>query len=137
MDDSVGSGASSAGLPLLLEIVGGAASPSHAPAAQIQLLAELNGPVLAALAGEKPGPVRSLDCPCGCVDATTKLLVHDSGGSPRLVVVLSSRQWPDSAAQGSDAAALARSALQEGPGAAVLLPSSTGRACGRSWAILP
>src|SRR5262245_56862968 len=104
---------------------------------QSPLLAALSTPLLAALGGESPGLQRSLACPCGCVDATTKLLVHDDGGTPRLVVLVSPPQWPDSVAHGTDAASRARHALGEDLGAAVLLPSSAGRAAGRSWVILP
>src|SRR5687767_2114130 len=96
-------------------------SPRHAGPALSKLLDELAGPIRAALGGEEPGSLRTFaSCPCGCVDETTRMLVRDSKGSPRFVVLVSSPQWPDMVARGVESAARAREALGGDLEAAVL-----------------
>jgi hypothetical protein len=98
---------------------------------------ELSGPITAGLCGESLGSIVALRFPGACANATTKLLIRDSKGTRRLVLLVSSHLGPDIVARGIEAAARARGLLGNELGAVILPPLTSGRVGGLSYALFP
>jgi hypothetical protein len=117
---------------------GDRAAPPGDPTLALSLArGELSEPIAAALGGRAPMSVVALDFPDSSGNSTSKLLIRDAAGRPRLVLLVSSPRGSEIVARGMERAAAAREALGPDLGDVVLAPVQSGRVQGLSYAILP
>jgi hypothetical protein len=98
---------------------------------------DLSGPIQESLGREPVGAIERLRFPGDCANATIKLLVRNSGGSPRFIALVSPRDWPGVVAKSMEAARGAGECLGDDVGSVILAPVYNGEVGGRSCAILP